>query len=171
MKNLFRTVAITLFLSIASGVTIAAADDLAAAAACENLILDYGWHWDHNNHEDFANLFTEDASFRAAGRVHNGRDEILVGQMKRTTAIVTRMVLTNVRVKPTSSAAATATSYMMVHSEAAPKDAAAGRPGTISTRGFRILGEMAFTCELTDAGWRIASVNLTPVFDDENLSD
>jgi hypothetical protein len=133
MNNVSRLIVAVLAIALAPAVAIAADDD---AAACERLILDYAWHWDHNNHEDFANLFTVDADFRAAGRAHNGRAEILEEQSKRTGNVVTRMFFSNIRVTAISSGVTEATSYFMVHSEPAGEAA-----GTIATRGFRIIGE------------------------------
>lgn len=166
MKNLFLLTIAMILLGLGPTNAATADDGLAARMACEALILDYSWHWDHNNHEDFANLFTDDADFQAAGRVDKGRDEILAEQMKRTGKVVTRSFFTNIRVTSVDDKTSAATSYFMVHSEAAGESA-----GSIPTRGFRLIGEMAFSCSLTDDGWRISSVDLTPIFADENLED
>ena len=167
MKKLIAICVTALLLASTSA---SADDEVFAAFACQNLVLDYAWHWDHNNHEDFANLFTDDARFQAAGRQHTGRDEIFEAQKKRTGNVVTRMFFTNVRAVPVADDTVEATSYLMVHSEPVPEQESR-RPTSIPTRGFRIIGEMAFTCRLTGDGWRISMVDLTPVFLDENLED
>jgi uncharacterized protein (TIGR02246 family) len=171
MRNLIVSILLTAFVAIAPGSANAADGDRAAAGACRDLVLDYAWYWDHNNHEDFANLFTADADFQAAGRIHKGKDDIFAAQSKRTGNVVTRMFITNVRTLPAADGTVDATSYLMVHSEAKPVSEKAAGQGTISTRGFRIIGEMEFSCSETDEGWKIASVKLTPVFNDENLED
>jgi uncharacterized protein (TIGR02246 family) len=171
MRNLIVIFLLAALAAIVPGTATAADGDRAATDACRDLVLDYAWHWDHNNHEDFANLFTADADFQAAGRSHKGRDEIFAAQSKRTGNVVTRMFFTNVRTRATSDDNVDATSYLMVHSEAKPASEGSAGQGTIPTRGFRIIGEMAFSCAATDGGWKIASVSLTPVFNDENLED
>jgi uncharacterized protein (TIGR02246 family) len=172
MRNLIVSILLAVFVALVAIAPVSAntADgDRAAAGACRDLVMDYAWYWDHNNHEDFANLFTADADFQAAGRVHKGRDDIFAAQSKRTGNVVTRMFFTNVRTTPAADGAVDATSYLMVHSEAKPVSEEAAGQGTIPTRGFRIIGEMDFSCSETDEGWKIASVKLTPVFNDENL--
>lgn len=165
-----KSIAVVVAALLSVSATVSADDKAFAAFACQNLVLDYAWHWDHDNHEDFANLFTDDANFQAAGRQHTGRDEIYAEQKKRTGTVVTRTFFTNVRAIPVSDDTVEATSYLMVHSEPRP-DTTSRRATSVPTRGFRIIGEMAFTCSLTDDGWKISMVDLTPVFLDENLED
>jgi uncharacterized protein (TIGR02246 family) len=141
--------------------------DESGLASCEDLILDYAWHWDHDNHEKFANLFTADAKFSAAGRVHKGRDEIREAQLERTGKLVTRTFFSNIRVTPAGTDTVDATSYFMVHSEVGE----IASNVSIQTRGFRLIGEMNFECRRTSDGWRISSLLMTPVFSDENLED
>ncbi len=159
-----------LLISLLVGTLIASAGAIAdesGSASCEDLILDYAWHWDHGNHEKFADLFTADAKFNAAGRVHDGRDEIRKAQLERTGKLTTRMFFSNIRVMPAGTDKVDATSYFMVHSEVGEVKSGV----SIQTRGFRLLGEMDFECRRTSDGWKISSVLMTPVFSDENLED
>ena len=115
-----KSIAVVVAALLSVSATVSADDKAFAAFACQNLVLDYAWHWDHDNHEDFANLFTDDANFQAAGRQHTGRDEIYAEQKKRTGTVVTRTFFTNVRAIPVSDDTVEATSYLMVHSEPRP---------------------------------------------------
>jgi uncharacterized protein (TIGR02246 family) len=157
-----------LFISLLAGFLVASTSAIAdesGSASCESLILDYAWYWDHDDHEKFADLFTSDAEFNAAGRVHKGRDEIREAQLERTGNLVTRMFFSNIRVMPAGDDTVDATSYFMVHSESGKVQSDVA----IQTRGFRLLGEMKFECRRTSDGWKISSVRMTPVFSDENL--
>lgn len=159
-----------LFIFLQIGMLIASTSAIAnesGSASCERLILDYAWYWDHGNHDKFADLFTTDADFNAAGRSHKGRDEIRAAQLERTGELVTRMFFSNIRVTPDGDDKVDATSYFMVHSESGKLQS----DMAIQTRGFRLLGEMEFECRRVSDSWKISSVLMTPVFSDENLED
>lgn len=115
--------------------------------ACENLIVGYAYHRDNFNADDFANLFTADASLTVVGQTWTGQDEIRARIEGLKTGSTIRHEMSTIRIVPIDADHATGVSYATIYS--APE-------GETSVSGFALMGEYHDDFVRTAEGWRIA---------------
>lgn len=119
--------------------------------ACSNLVTDYAYHRDQFNAEQFANLFTEDASLTVVNQTWNGRMEIKQRIEDLKTGSTIRHEMSTIRIVPVDADHATGVSYATIY--AAPA-------GVNTVSGFALMGEYHDEFVRTDEGWKFSKREL-----------
>jgi uncharacterized protein (TIGR02246 family) len=122
-----------------------AADDV--YWACSNLVTDYAYHRDQFNAEEFADLFTEDATLTVVGQTWVGRDNIQQRIEELKTGSTIRHEMSTIRIVPVDADNATGVSYATIYSAPA---------GETSVSGFALMGEYLDEFVRTTDGWKIS---------------
>lgn len=128
----------------------AASDDV--YWACSNLVTDYAYHRDQFNAEEFADLFTEDASLTVVNQTWVGRTEIEQRIEGLKTGSTIRHEMSTIRIVPVDDDHATGVSYATIYS--APE-------GETTVAGFVLMGEYHDEFVRTSEGWKINKRVLT----------
>jgi len=115
--------------------------------ACSNLVTDYAYHRDQFNAEEFANLFTEDASLTVVSQTWVGRDNIEQRIEGLKTGSTIRHEMSTIRIVPVDENHATGVSYATIYSAPA---------GETSVSGFALMGEYHDEFVRTAEGWKIS---------------
>ncbi|MFK7863752.1 MAG: nuclear transport factor 2 family protein [Pseudohongiellaceae bacterium] len=123
--------------------------------ACSNLVTDYAFHRDQFNAEEFANLFTEDASLTVVNQTWVGRSEISQRIEDLKTGSTIRHEMSTIRIVPIDENHATGVSYATIY--AAPE-------GITTVNGFVLMGEYHDEFVRTSDGWRISKRVLIPKY-------
>lgn len=115
--------------------------------ACTNLVYGYAYHRDHFNAEEFADLFTEDASLTVGGQTWVGRADIRQRIEGLKTGSTIRHEMSTIRIVPIDADHATGVSYITIYSAPA---------GETSVSGFSMMGEYHDEFVRTADGWKIS---------------
>lgn len=127
--------------------------------ACSNLVTDYAYYRDQFNAEQFANLFTEDASLTVVNQTWNGRAEIRQRIEDLKTGSTIRHEMSTIRIVPVDDDHATGVSYATIY--AAPA-------GVNTVSGFALMGEYHDEFVRTNDGWKISKRELVTKYSLEN---
>lgn len=133
------------------------ARDAATVRACERLIADYAYFRDREEAEPYAAVFAPNGVFEFRGTRFEGRHAIAARLTDGAGKVITRHVMSNVRIEPVSAAEAIGTSLVTLY-QADLGDL----PRTVD--GFLGIGEYHDRFVLTDDGWRIAHRKFVDVF-------
>lgn len=132
-------------LCFSASTTSFAAEDV--YRACSNLVTDYAYHRDQFNAQEFANLFTEDASLTVVNQTWVGRTDIRQRIEELKTGSTIRHEMSTIRIVPVDDDHATGVSYATIY--AAPE-------GETSVSGFVLMGEYHDEFLRTAQGWKIS---------------
>lgn len=125
-------------------------EELAALAACEELVVAYTHLIDGGEASKAVELFTEDGAFVSRNLNMHGRDELITGFSDRERQnIATRHVMSNLRITRTGPDTAEGTVYLTMYY---------GASGTVPSA----VAEYRDTFRRTDAGWRFADRHVVP---------
>ena len=115
--------------------------------ACTNLVYGYAYHRDQFNADEFANLFTEDASLTVVGQTWVGRADIRQRIEGLKTGSSIRHEMSTIHIVPVDDDHATGVSYATIYSAPA---------GESSVSSFALMGEYHDEFVRTADGWRIS---------------
>jgi uncharacterized protein (TIGR02246 family) len=115
--------------------------------ACTNLVYGYAYHRDQFNADEFANLFTENASLTVVGQTWVGREDIRQRIEGLKTGSSIRHEMSTIRIVPVDDDHATGVSYATIYSAPA---------GEYSVSGFVLMGEYHDDFVRTAEGWKIS---------------
>jgi hypothetical protein len=121
---------------------------------CEQLFLNIGWLTDHGPQQDIAQLFTEDGEFDRDGTLVKGRGELLDLYTKRPISLMTRHLVSNLRVFPLSEEHATCTAYATVYRYRNPDASKPVLP--VSCEGPESVTEYEDQMVKTADGWKVS---------------
>lgn len=126
----------------------------AVQALCKDLVARTAYFTDQQDHDAFAELFSEDAQLaRPGGAWLNGRAEILASYRAKPADRITRHLVSNTVFIDTQADAAQAISYVQLWSTSADAEPEAfGR----KANARQVLGEFHDSFVKTGNGWRIA---------------
>lgn len=127
-------------------------------AACERLTIACYSLMDHGRYDETAALFTSDATWVRGGHPVAGRDAILASMTRRSTAEVSRHVVTNVMVTRTGNATAEASALFVAWR--GTQDAS----GTIAIAPPVSIGDLALRFRRDDGIWYIVELKPQAVF-------
>lgn len=126
---------------------------------CINLVTDYAYYRDQYDAASFSSLFTEDASLTVGNQTWHGRDNIRQRIEGLDSSTTIRHLMSTIRIEPVDELHATGVSYATIYTAA---------DGSGTTEGFAIMGEYHDEFVLTEAGWKIQTRVLHPVFSYED---
>lgn len=144
-----KLLAITALL-VAGLPTSHASDDV--YIACSNLVYGYAYHRDNFNAQEFANLFTHDASLTVLTQNWLGRENIQARIEGMKNGSTTRHEMSTIFITPVDENHATGVSYAVIYSAPAGSSTVSSAP---------LIGEYHDEFLLTAEGWKIAKRVLT----------
>lgn len=149
---MLRSIALVAGLALASSVSAADLD------GCRDAVIDYAYHWDQGEVDDFAAVFTADATLNLAGSEFTGRDAI-AGRLRESAGEqVYRHLMTTIKLTAVNDSVAKGVSYVTVYV------GEPGENGLAQVDGFALIGEYQDTFEIdADGHCRIAERVLVPV--------
>ena len=130
--------------------------------ACTALFSDYARYVDFGQYEDFADLFTEQATLDL-GFVLRGRQAIARSMEKRPKDLRSRHVLSNIHIDVTDAGHAQGIAYLSLYRHIGP-ESLTNEP--INFTQPAAIGHYSNEFELTEEGWRIATCRLEFAFQD-----
>ena len=142
---------------IASAAPTFGTESLDIVRACERLIADYAYFRDREEAEPYAAVFAVDGVFEFRGARFVGRKAIRQRLVDAAGQVVTRHVMSNVRITPIDADNAEATSIVTLYQ---------GDRSTppIEVPGMLGIGEYHDRFVRTDEGWKIAHRKFVDVF-------
>ena len=144
---------------LTSGSSVFADDarDAATVSECERLISDYAYFRDREEPEPYAAVFARDGVFEFRGTRFEGRQAIAARLAEGAGKVITRHVMSNVRIDPIGPDEAAGTSLVTLY------QADLGELPR-SVEGFVGIGEYHDRFVRTDEGWKIAHRKFVDVY-------
>ncbi len=148
---------ITILLATSAPALAGDASEAETVRACERLIADYAYFRDREEPEPYAAVFAHDGVFEFRGARFEGRSAIAERLTEGAGKVITRHVMSNVRIDAISPEEATGTSLVTLYQ--------ADR-GELPRRvdGFLGIGEYHDRFVRTDEGWKIAHRKFVDVY-------
>lgn len=121
---------------------------------CEQLFLNIAWLTDHGPQIDIPQLFTENGEFDRDGTLLKGRAELIDLYAKRPISLLTRHLVSNLRVNILSDEHACCHAYATVYRYRSPDSSKPALP--LNCEGPEIVNEYDDQMVKTAEGWKVS---------------